>query len=63
MSLQIAAATEQQAMVTADVSSQLTLMNTVNKTNVSSAGQMQQTAQGLAELAQQLHQLASRFSR
>ncbi len=62
MSLQIAAATEQQAMVTADVSSQLTLMNKVNKANLASAGQIQQTALGLSELAQQLNDLASRFS-
>ncbi|MDR7122494.1 methyl-accepting chemotaxis protein [Rheinheimera soli] len=62
MSLQIAAATEQQAMVTADVSSQLSLMNSVNKANVSSAEQMQQASQGLLTLAQQLNQLASRFS-
>lgn len=62
MSMQIAAATEQQAMVTADVSGQLTQMNTVNKANLVSAGQIQQTASGLSELAQQLNDLASRFS-
>lgn len=62
MSLQIAAATEQQAMVTADVSHQLALMNHVNQANVASAGKVQQTARGLSELAQQLNELASRFS-
>ncbi|WP_419571094.1 methyl-accepting chemotaxis protein [Rheinheimera sp.] len=62
MSIQIAAATEQQAMVVQDVGQQVQTMHQISESNLQNAGELQQLAARLGDLSSTLTQLTGRFS-
>ncbi|WP_337843107.1 methyl-accepting chemotaxis protein [Rheinheimera sp.] len=62
MSIQIAAATEQQAMVVQDVGQQVQTMHQISDSNLANAGELQQLAARLGDLSSALTQLTGRFS-
>ena len=61
MNIQIAAATEEQSMVAANLSQQLAQMNLTTDANVAGAQNLRHSAEELARVATELEQLASQF--
>lgn len=61
MNIQIAAATEEQSMVAANLSQQLMQMNLTTDANVAGAQNLRQSAEELARVATELEQLAGNF--